>query len=149
VKTHLGQGRRQMVFLVPTIAGLQAVNKPVPSGRGGALHRYFQDVVANHARALGYEARTEHRLASGGSVDVHLARGAEQVAVEIAIQSRIERELKNLRKCLEAGYHRILALFLDPGLLNDVRSSFTSESSNEDRRRVFFAELGRLEEVLK
>jgi hypothetical protein len=39
------------------------------------------------------------------------------MAVEIAVQSRPQRELKNIRKCLEAGYERVLALFLDSELL--------------------------------
>jgi hypothetical protein len=149
VETRLGQGNRPALFLVPTPTGLKAVNKPSRSGRGGALHCHFQSVVANRARGLGYEAHTEHRLQSGGSVDVHLSRENISLAVEIAVQSRPHRELKNIRKCLEAGYDRVLALFLDSELLQETQSIFASETSLEDRQRVAFLELARLGEELK
>jgi hypothetical protein len=82
-------------------------------------------------------------------VDVHLSRENISLAVEIAVQSRPHRELKNIRKCLEAGYDRVLALFLDSELLQETQSIFASETSLEDRQRVAFLELARLGEELK
>lgn len=104
VETRLDQGNRLALFLIPTMFGFQAVNKPLLSGRGGTVHRHFQEIVARHAQSLGYESKTEHRLNNGGSVDVHLSKQRIRVAVEIAVHSKPQRKCSNIRKCLDADY---------------------------------------------
>ena len=150
METRLGKGNRPALFLVPTTDGLRTVNKPLlMNGRGGAVHRHFQETVANHARSLGYEVHKEYRIESGGSVDVHLSKEGIAVAVEIAIHSRPERECHNILKCLDAGYDRVMALFLDLRLLQETRSLFVKDATLEQRQRVIFLEVGRVGDELK
>lgn len=149
VETRLGKGNRPALLLVATMAGFDVVNRPLRSGRGGAAHRHFQEVMARHALSLGYQANKEHRLETGGSVDVHLSREGVTIAVEIAIHSRPQRELKNIRKCLDAGYTQVLALFLDPKLLEQTRSLFAQKATAEEQQRVAFMELQNLDQMLK
>ena len=137
------------LFLAPTMKGLQIVNKKPSHGRGGAVHRHFQEGIANHARGLGYQADIEHRLPDGGDVDVHLAREGTRVGVEIAIHSKPGKELHNIRKCLAAGYDKVLALYLDSDLLQRTRDLFTREATEEERQKVSFLEVGTLAEELK
>ena len=149
VETRLGRGNRVARFLVPTVSGFRAVNKPVPSGRGGPVHKHFQEAVAEHARTLGYRAEVESRLSNGGSVDVCLEKSGVGVAVEIAIHSRPAREYKNIRKCLDAKFDRVLCLFIEPELLRETKQLFTQKASVEERARLIFAEVGRFKEELK
>ena len=149
VETRMGQGNRPAWFLVPAAAGLRAAGKPMPAGRGGPVHKHFQEAVASLTRELGYQADIEHRLEGGGSVDVHLFKEGMNIAVEIAVQSRAEGEYRNIRKCLEARYNRVLALFLDPELLQEARALFVSEANEADRRKVDFLEAGRVEDGLR
>lgn len=79
---------------------------------------------------------------------MHAVKDAARLAVEIAMHSRPSRECQNIRKCLKAGYDRVLALFLEPALLQDTRRLFTSDAPAEERRRVVFLELGKLGEGL-
>ena len=83
---------------------------PLPGGRGGPVHRHLQRLVAAEARAKGYQATSEYELPNGGIVDVHVERGADQVAVEIAMTSTATRELEHIAACLEAGYAEVVSL---------------------------------------
>ena len=149
VETRMGKGNRPAVFLVPTIGGFQAINRPPLSGRGGVVHRHFQDSVARQSRSLGYEVKTEYRLENGGSVDVHLCRDDITIAVEIGIHSRPQREYKNIRKCLDAGYKRVFGLYIDPRLLKETQSLFLESASEEEKDRVTFCEVRAFTEELR
>jgi hypothetical protein len=110
LETRLGQGGRVAKFLIPTFAAFTQVGQEPPGGRGGPLHRFLQWLIAGQAEVKGYRAECEHTLPSGGIVDVHLAKGAEHVAVEVAITSTVERELDHIEHCLIAGYGRIVVV---------------------------------------
>ena len=71
------------------------------------------------------------------------------MGVEIAIHSKSQKELHNIRKCLEADYDRVLAMFLDSDLLQRTRDLFTKDATEEERQKVSFLEVGRLTEELK
>jgi hypothetical protein len=43
--------------------------------------------------------------------------------VEIAVASKSERELAHIRYCLEAGYNRVITVFIDEGLLERTREA--------------------------
>jgi hypothetical protein len=74
-------------------------------------------MIAESATAKGYAAQCEKELGSGAIVDVHLERGGEYVAVEIAVMSHPSRELAHIRQCLDAGYTKVFVVFADPQLL--------------------------------
>ena len=112
------------------------------------MHRRFQELSSRHAQALGYDVNIEHRLEGRGSVDVDLGRQGVRIAVEIAVESRADRECGNIEKCLEAGYDRVLALFLNPTLLHDAKLLFTKTASNGELARVTFLEVERLMEEI-
>lgn len=112
VDTRLGRKGRRARFAVPTFEGFEAVAERPHGGRGGPIHQHFVEIIARYASEKGYQVAKEHRL-SGGWVDLHLEREGQATAVEVSISSTSDRELSNLQKCLKAGYHRVLVLFLD------------------------------------
>lgn len=131
IETRLGQGRRVTKYLVPTALALELVPIDLPAGRGGPLHRHVQQLVVAEAQAGNLHAETEYQLADGGIVDVHVVGCALTVAVEIAISSRVERELAHVEACLAAGYVRVVCLVfsdrLRSRLVRDLPGSFTPE----------------------
>jgi hypothetical protein len=112
-----------MKILIPTMQAFELLGKEPPAGRGGTIHRHLQQMIAKVATAKGYTAHCEKELGTGAIVDVHLERGGEKVAVEIAVMSHPSRELAHIRQCLDAGYNKVFVVFADPQLLERTREA--------------------------
>jgi hypothetical protein len=139
-------GRPTKVFL-PTFAAFALLGKDPPAGRGGAIHRHMQQMVAEDARAKGYTAKVEYQLPSGAIVDVHLERGQEKIAVEFAVLSHPSRELAHIRQCLLAGYDKVVAVFADPQLLEKTNESLAGEFSERERALIQLIPVTKLSDV--
>jgi hypothetical protein len=108
---------RPMKCIMPSFQTFEQLGIALPKGRGSIIHRQLQQLVAEGAGAKGYSTQKEKVLATGAIVDVHLEKGQERIAVEIAIASRPELELAHVRNCLAAGYDAVFAIFADEALL--------------------------------
>lgn len=87
-------------------------------GRGGVEHKALQNLVKQVGEGLGFRATIEKTIPGGGGyVDVALEKEGRRVAVEISVTTSVEHELKNARKCLEAGYGLVIIASLDTGRL--------------------------------
>lgn len=115
----MGRGNTRAKYGIPTKRGLELLGKQIP-GRGGPIHKHLQGIVASFAQSRGYTAELEKRLPSGQYVDIHLASHEEMVAVEISVVTDVLREIRNMEKCLDAGYDRVLALFVDETAIPEV-----------------------------
>ena len=111
------------------------------------MHRHIQQVVAAGARAKGYTAKLEHELGNGGIVDVHLEKGQETIAVEIAIVSTPEREIHHIKQCLTVGYDKAFAMFSDEGLLRKTQEALPKVFSAEELGKVRLLPLRMLSEL--
>lgn len=81
------------------------------SGKGGRKHRYLQNLAKELAEQHGFRATIEAPVqGGGGQVDVLLQRDGVSVAVEVSVTTPVEWERENLRKCLAAGYTRVLVV---------------------------------------
>jgi hypothetical protein len=118
------------VFFVPTFASLERLGRKPPAGRGGAVHRYIQQVITNRAIAQGYTAKIEYDLGNGGSVDVHLEKDRVRIAVEIAAVSKLLREIAHIKNCL-VGYDRVYVVFVDQRLLERTTAALAGFSDEE------------------
>ena len=87
----------------------------------------------------------EHHI-EGGSVDVHLETPEGPVAVELSANLRTRRELGNLRKCLQAGYHQVICLLLDEQSERQMRELAKRELGEDELDRV---RIGRLDRYAK
>lgn len=77
------------------------------TGRGGQMHKYLQHLVKRLAEERGFRASIE-AAAGHGQVDVLLEREGLFVGCEISVTTNAVHEIENLRKCLAAGFTRII-----------------------------------------
>lgn len=138
---------RPTKFLIPTFAALELLGIDPPPGRGSLLHRHIQQVVKEGATAKGYTAKVEQVIGNGAIVDVHLEKGKERIAVEIAIASRLELEFGHIRHCLTAGYDRVFGIFADETLLSRTAQLLGEACSRDEQAKVRLLPLGRLSQV--
>lgn len=81
--------------------------KSVPKGE--SQHRYLQSLIKNLAEQSGFKAVLEQMTPDGqGRVDVSLERDRQRMAFEISVTSTEEQETKNIQKCLDAGYDKVV-----------------------------------------
>lgn len=103
----------------PTSA--ESPTRPTP-GRGGAQHKYLQELVRRWGEANGWRATIEERILGGlGSVDVALRKGEQSIAVEIAVTTSVEHEIGNIQKCLAAGFELVIVVSSDSKTLGSLR----------------------------
>jgi hypothetical protein len=111
----------------------------VKLGRGGQQHRYLQDLVKRLAESRGYRVVVEQPVLGGtGSIDVAMERGDKKIACEISVTSTDEYELRNIGKCLAAGYDPVVLLSSEQKTINKVRKLAAARLDNESLARVMF-----------
>jgi len=111
---------------------------PTLSGKGGQQHKYYQHLIRRTAETYGYRALVEHPTEAGGSVDVHLERDGTKIACEISITTTDTQELGNIKKCLAAGYDKVILCSPEEKSLKRVRKSVSKELSEPEQKRVLF-----------
>jgi hypothetical protein len=109
------------------------LSSPSP-GRGGPQHIYLQELIKRWADANDWKATIEKPVLDGlGSVDITLEKGSRSVACEIAVGSTPALELKNLQKCLSAGFADVVSVVVDQKMVKAIESAV---KSLEDAKRV-------------
>jgi hypothetical protein len=110
---------------------------PADLGRGGEQHKAIQRQLKAAAEELGFRAIIEKPVLDGqGSVDVALEREGERIAVEITITTTVEHEVGNVRKCLEAGFARVILVSPKSERLQAVARVLQTTFSAEQMRKV-------------
>lgn len=100
-------------------------------------HRYLQTFVKAMAEAHGYKASVEVPTPDGtGLVDVLLEKGTDTIAVEISVTTTPEWELHNIRKCLAAGYSRIVVCATEPAKLKLIQQQITVNLTKEEQTKI-------------
>jgi len=113
--------------------------KPRAAGRGGAEHKYLQEIVRRWAEANGWRSDIEERVLGGmGNVDVALRKGTHSIAVEIGITTECEHEIGNVQKSLTAGFERVLAVISDRRTLTAIRRQAAESLTPEQLSVVQF-----------
>ena len=90
-------------------------------GKGSDEHRAAQLMVQRIGEAQGYDAVIECPV-PGGEVDVSLGHQGRKIAVEISRTSDVKQEEGNIRKCLSAGYDRVVIVALSADKANKLKS---------------------------
>jgi hypothetical protein len=125
----------------PAPTSRTAVKREEPDatlGRGGAQHKYLQELVTRFAEAQGYRATIEKPTSTGGSVDVALERADGSIAVEISVTSTTAYESGNVAKCLAAGYARVVVLAPERRRLDGIAKVVRAALSDSERASVDF-----------
>ncbi|WP_259068729.1 type IV secretion system DNA-binding domain-containing protein [Mucilaginibacter sp. X4EP1] len=100
-------------------------------------HRYLQTFVKAMAEAHGYIAQLEVPTPDGtGQVDVLLEKNGVTIAVEISVTTSPEWELHNIKKCLAAGYNRIVVCTSQSSKLTLIQRQITAHLTPAEQQKV-------------
>lgn len=95
--------------------------------RGTRTHGDSQLQIAGVARELGFKAQIEKQVLDGtGVVDVSIEKRGIRIACEVSITTTAAWEVKNVLKCLHAGYDHVWVVAFPknvPGLTTRIRAS--------------------------
>jgi hypothetical protein len=112
---------------------------PELPGRGGAQHKYLQQLLKRMAESQGYRATIEQEILGGaGKIDVALERDTEQIACEISVSSTEEHEFGNVQKCIAAGYSAVVLLSTEKKVLGRMREFISERLGGEQKDFVHF-----------
>lgn len=86
-------------------------------------------------------------LGNGAIVDVHLEKGSEKIAVEIAVMSKPEREISHIKNCLRCAYNRVFVIFAEDTLLQRARTGVQESFSPEEQGKIWLLPLRMLSQL--
>lgn len=93
-------------------------------------HRYIQVYIKKIAEQRGFKATIEETI-NNGRVDVSLVKDDLKIACEIAVFNSVEYEVKNIQKCLNAGYSFICVVSKDERHLEKIQEKITDGIKNQ------------------
>ncbi|UPT68029.1 MAG: type IV secretion system DNA-binding domain-containing protein [Sphingobacteriales bacterium JAD_PAG50586_3] len=85
-------------------------------------HLYMQDFVKKMAEQRGFKVELE-APANGGRIDILLIRNAVRIACELSVTNTIDYEVKNIKKCIEAGYANVVMLCSNEIHLRNIKQA--------------------------
>ncbi|MCG3195746.1 MAG: hypothetical protein GHCLOJNM_00213 [bacterium] len=121
--------------VVPQRPRPKPILPPTP-GRGGKEHKYLQQMVKQKGEELGYRVSVEKTLPGGGCVDVSLESEVRSIACEISVTSTPEQEIGNVRKCLDAGYARVVLVVADSKRVPTLSATISGTLSDTEKAKV-------------
>jgi predicted DNA-binding transcriptional regulator AlpA len=109
-------------------------------GRGGEHHKYLQQLVKRWAEGKGYSVAVEKPVLDGlGIVDLALEKdGCPPIACEISVTTNAEHEIKNVQKCLAAGFGEVILISSEKKVLTSVRHALVAAVSSAQYRQMKF-----------
>lgn len=120
-------------------------SKPTPTetvlGRGGAQHKYLQQLVKRWGEDKDYRVTIEKPILGGvGSVDVALERDGVRIACEISVTTSVAHELGNIEKCLATDFTHVAFIASEKKVLTRAKKVIGGALSETSFERVqFFA----------
>ncbi|MCR8559283.1 type IV secretion system DNA-binding domain-containing protein [Mucilaginibacter sp. BJC16-A38] len=112
-------------------------------------HRYLQAFVKALAEGHGYRAQLEVPTPDGaGMVDVLLEKDDTAIAVEISVSNSAEYEVRNIQKCLRAGYGKVVLCSNNAKKLVRVETLLEEILSKEEQVKVHYVSPDGLSTVL-
>ncbi|MHB8173967.1 MAG: helix-turn-helix domain-containing protein [Nitrospirota bacterium] len=138
-ETREGVGGRLAKILALKGKSSLAVKESALAGKGGDAHKYLQKTLKEQAELYGWKAVIEERIPrSLESVDVGLRRDDVRIAIEISATSKVDYEIQNIRKCLEAGYDYVILVSSDDKQLSALKTGAKKSFTVGERERIRF-----------
>lgn len=123
-----------------TVPGAPEIDLREIEGVGGNEHRYLQTLIKKLAENLGYRAVIEESTPDGGKVDISLQIGKKRIACEVSVTTKGEQELGNIRKCLTAGYDKVIVCSPDKTALAKLKKLAGEKIEAEQQPKLLFLE---------
>jgi hypothetical protein len=116
----------------------EPVEIPIPDKRT-TQHKYLQSLIKRMAESKGFLVTIEKAVLGGvGRIDVALERETMKVACEISVTNEPDYELRNIQKCLAAGYCKVVLISADERHLNRIRKNVENSLEREELKAVGF-----------
>jgi len=130
--------RKEEVVISPEEAGIKE-EVYLPKVKDKHQHKYLQSLIKQMAEEKGYRAVVEEPTPDGtGRVDVGLERDGKRIACEVSLTSTDKQELSNIKKCLAAGYEKIVLCSPEKRTLEKVKALVYRELKESDKDKVLF-----------
>lgn len=133
----------------PTVAKEPSKSVPSSPGRGGAVHKYLQNLIRDWGKRSGYKVEIEKEITGGRRVDVALYSENHSIACEIAGITTIEQECANIAKCLSEGFNQVVAVSLNTTFLQKLDEALTERLSVDEKTQVELATPEELSAILR
>ncbi|MFH1970875.1 MAG: type IV secretion system DNA-binding domain-containing protein [Patescibacteria group bacterium] len=115
------------------------VEIPITKEKDISQHRYLQALIKKMAEEKGYKAVIEKPTPDGqGKVDVSLEKNGKKIACEVSLTTTDEQELKNIEKCLAAGYEKVILCSPEKKNLEKVKDLVSQKLKDADKEKVLF-----------
>lgn len=108
-------------------------------------HRYLQTFIKKIAEQRGFKASIEE-IVENGRIDVALVKDSIRIACEIAVSNSVEYEVKNINKCLGAGYSMVCIVSKDEKHLEKIKEKTLNEINTKNN--IYFFTLNQMTEFL-
>ncbi len=108
-------------------------------------HRYLQTYIKKIAEQRGFKSSIEE-IFENGRIDVSLIKDSIKIACEIAVSNSTEYEVKNINKCMNAGYSMVCIISKDERHLKNIKER--AESEIKDQSKMHFFTLKQITEFL-
>jgi hypothetical protein len=123
----------------PTEPEELTIAEPPPTpGKGGPQHKYLQALIKRMAEEKGFRAIVEKKLPNGGSVDVSIEGDKKMIACEISETTTDQQEMKNIEKCLTAGYEKVILCSQEKKFLEKVQALASKGLKKSELNKVLF-----------
>jgi hypothetical protein len=113
--------------------------EPADLGRGGAQHQAIQLKIKSAAEEAGFRVKVEENVNDrAGSIDLMLEKDGSAIACEINVTSTIDYEVRNVGKCLKAGFERVAVICPRADRLFRLEEAVRGCFATEDVAKVRF-----------
>ncbi len=108
------------------------------NGKNVSQHRFLQTLIKRLAEQRGYKATIEEATNDKlGRVDVGLERDGEKIACEISVTTNDDHEIKNIEKCFQSGYGKVLFCSTEKKRLEAMKKLITEKLELKFSSNVF------------
>jgi len=107
-------------------------------GKGGPKHKYLQQLIKKFAQEKGYKAEIEKVLPTGEKVDISLKKDKTKIACQICLTTPESYEIENIKKCLKAGYEKIIVISTQKRILKNLKDLALKEIEKESQKKLMF-----------
>lgn len=109
------------------------------SDKRSQQHQYLQALVKRIAENRNFRTTVEKPVFGGiGRIDVALENDSRKIACEISVTNGPDYEIQNLRKCLAAGFDRVVLIATDVRHLGKIRKRAQQALSPKEITKVDF-----------
>lgn len=125
-------GRIKLLTLTDKSRNLIGTDTHSARRKGGHDHVFWLDRLARHFRARGFSVTLEKPIGQGKTVDMVVSDAVRTIALEL--ETGNSDSVYNIRKCVEAGFERVLSVSLCKSVLD--KTEMQLRASGIPRGRV-------------